>query len=120
MSVRSLLDVNGASPDSLIVPGQTIALPAGAREPAAAPELDALPTQGPCWYSDTWGSPRANGRTHQGIDIFAKRIDHIVERLDYWHGKTGKDVFEPAPLLREAAKSGTSLAEAASGENRAA
>lgn len=82
VSVRSLLTVNGASPDSLIVPGQTIALPAGAREPAAAPELDALPTQGPCWYSDTWGAPRSGGRRHRGVDIFTRRGDYVYAVAD--------------------------------------
>jgi 3-hydroxyacyl-CoA dehydrogenase len=34
-------------------------------------------------------------------------VAKIVERLDYWHGKTGKSVFEPAALLRKiAAESG--------------
>lgn len=26
-------------------------------------------------------------------------IDRIVERLEYWHGRTGKDVFKPSPRL---------------------
>lgn len=39
-------------------------------------------------------------------------LAHIVERLEYWHGKTGNPVFEPAALLRKAAQSGQSLAEA--------
>ena len=30
-------------------------------------------------------------------------LDRIVERLEYWHGKTGKDVFKPAPLLKKMA-----------------
>jgi 3-hydroxyacyl-CoA dehydrogenase len=33
-------------------------------------------------------------------------LDKIVERLEYWHGRTGKAVFEPAPLLRRAAADG--------------
>ncbi|WP_157016988.1 3-hydroxyacyl-CoA dehydrogenase NAD-binding domain-containing protein [Mesorhizobium xinjiangense] len=33
----------------------------------------------------------------------------IVERLEHWHGKTGKDVFEPAALLRQAASGGGRL-----------
>ncbi|TKT80963.1 3-hydroxyacyl-CoA dehydrogenase NAD-binding domain-containing protein [Aquamicrobium sp. LC103] len=31
----------------------------------------------------------------------------IVERLEYWHGKTGKDVFKPAPLLKRLAEAGS-------------
>src|SRR6185312_10934882 len=30
----------------------------------------------------------------------------IVERLDYWHARTGKEVFKPAELLRKAAETG--------------
>ncbi|MGV3552050.1 3-hydroxyacyl-CoA dehydrogenase NAD-binding domain-containing protein [Rhizobium sp.] len=30
-------------------------------------------------------------------------LGEIVERLEYWHGRTGKDVFKPARMLREAA-----------------
>jgi len=37
----------------------------------------------------------------------------IVERLEYWHGRTGKDVFRPAPLLKRLAESGGSFADAA-------
>jgi 3-hydroxyacyl-CoA dehydrogenase len=33
----------------------------------------------------------------------------IVERLDYWHDRTGKDVFKPAPLLKGLAISGGSF-----------
>jgi murein DD-endopeptidase MepM/ murein hydrolase activator NlpD len=29
------------------------------------------PVQGPVSFSDTWGSPRPNGRTHKGVDMFA-------------------------------------------------
>jgi len=41
-----------------------------------------------------------------------KGLAHIVARLDYWHGKTGKPVFEASALLRKAAENGTSLAAA--------
>ncbi|WP_127599433.1 3-hydroxyacyl-CoA dehydrogenase NAD-binding domain-containing protein [Nitratireductor alexandrii] len=37
-------------------------------------------------------------------------VGGIVERLEFWHARTGKDVFEPAALLKEAAASGTRLA----------
>lgn len=39
-------------------------------------------------------------------------IAKIVERLDHWHSRTGKAVFEPAPLLRKLAASGGSFADA--------
>ncbi|MER9297466.1 3-hydroxyacyl-CoA dehydrogenase NAD-binding domain-containing protein [Mesorhizobium sp. M0621] len=31
----------------------------------------------------------------------------IVERLEYWHQRTGKDVFKPAPLLKTMAETGS-------------
>jgi 3-hydroxyacyl-CoA dehydrogenase len=30
----------------------------------------------------------------------------IVERLVYWHGRTGRAIFEPAPALRRFAETG--------------
>jgi 3-hydroxyacyl-CoA dehydrogenase len=44
-------------------------------------------------------------------------LEHIVERLEFWHGKTGNPVFEPAALLRKAAKEGRSLASAMAGKD---
>ena len=44
-------------------------------------------------------------------------LAHIVERLEYWHGKTGNPVFEPSELLRKAAKTGGSLASAMAGKD---
>ncbi|RST88195.1 3-hydroxyacyl-CoA dehydrogenase [Aquibium carbonis] len=34
-------------------------------------------------------------------------LGKIVERLEYWHGKTGKDVFDPSALMRRAAEAGS-------------
>ena len=36
----------------------------------------------------------------------------IVERLEYWHGKTGKDVYKPSPLLKRLAEQGKGFADA--------
>ncbi|RWI82162.1 3-hydroxyacyl-CoA dehydrogenase NAD-binding domain-containing protein [Mesorhizobium sp.] len=33
-------------------------------------------------------------------------LDKIIGRLDHWHERTGKDVFKPAPLLRQMAETG--------------
>lgn len=44
-------------------------------------------------------------------------LAHIVERLEYWHGVTGNDVFEPSALLRKAALSGGTLASAMAGKD---
>ncbi|GLS34199.1 3-hydroxyacyl-CoA dehydrogenase [Mesorhizobium albiziae] len=38
-------------------------------------------------------------------------IKKIVERLEYWHGRTGKDAFKPAALLKKLAASGGSFSE---------
>ncbi|QND67984.1 3-hydroxyacyl-CoA dehydrogenase [Mesorhizobium loti] len=37
----------------------------------------------------------------------------IIERLDHWHQRTGKDVFKPAPLLKRMAETGSWEAGAA-------
>jgi 3-hydroxyacyl-CoA dehydrogenase len=34
-------------------------------------------------------------------------LDGIVQRLDHWHERTGRDVFRPSRLLREAAAAGS-------------
>ena len=44
-------------------------------------------------------------------------LSHIVERLEHWHGKTGNPVFEPAALLRTAAQSDETLAQAMAGKD---
>ncbi|TSE08236.1 3-hydroxyacyl-CoA dehydrogenase [Mesorhizobium intechi] len=36
----------------------------------------------------------------------------IIERLDHWHQRTGKEVFKPAPLLKRMAETGSWEAEA--------
>lgn len=77
-SMRALLDVNDASADDPLFPGHEIRLPEGATSPSSGDSssgsgwatLEALPTQGPCWYSDSWGHPRTGGRRHVGTDIF--------------------------------------------------
>lgn len=93
-SVRALLDMNGASPDDPLHPGQAIRLPAGATVPASDGgssdgssgsgwvTLQALPTQGPCWYHDTWGAPRSGGRRHVGTDVFTVGGEYVYAVAD--------------------------------------
>ncbi|MDN2579422.1 3-hydroxyacyl-CoA dehydrogenase NAD-binding domain-containing protein [Aquibium sp. ELW1220] len=43
-------------------------------------------------------------------------LGKIVERLDHWHGKTGKDVFKPSEFLKRAAGTGSFRKAAAAGK----
>ena len=36
-------------------------------------------------------------------------LKKIADRLEYWHGKTGNSVFEPAGLLKRLSASGGSF-----------
>jgi LysM repeat protein len=89
-SVRALLDANDASSGDPLYPGQEIRLPAGAARPASTGSSDgsgwatlqALPTQGPCWYHDTWAAPRSGGRRHVGTDIFTVRGEYVYAVAD--------------------------------------
>jgi 3-hydroxyacyl-CoA dehydrogenase len=47
-------------------------------------------------------------------------LTEIVERLDYWHGKTGEVVFEPAVLLRRLAEAGSGFREVSKEKGTAA
>ncbi len=89
VSARSLLAANDATSDDVIVPGDTVRLPAGAKQPSssASPrrfwvELDAMPTQGPCGFGDTWLDGRGGGRRHKGVDIFTKKGDYVYAVAD--------------------------------------
>jgi murein DD-endopeptidase MepM/ murein hydrolase activator NlpD len=86
VTVRALLDANGADADDVLLSGRDINLPAGAVRPAAAPsgwvQLDALPLQGPCWYGDTWGDGRGGGRRHEGTDMFAMPGAYVYAVFD--------------------------------------
>lgn len=86
VSMRAVLNANDASASDVIVPGQRIRLPAGAKvitvnDPFAV-EIDAAPTQGPCGYGDTWGDARSRGRTHRGTDIFSGEGNYIYAVVD--------------------------------------
>jgi murein DD-endopeptidase MepM/ murein hydrolase activator NlpD len=39
--------------------------------------LAAVPVQGPCTYTDTWGAPRSGGRRHEGVDVIAKSGQYV-------------------------------------------
>lgn len=84
VSMRSLLNVNGANARDVLLPGDVLRLPAGAKQPAAAPRvvLQAAPTQGPCGYRDTWGDARSRGRRHAGVDIFSGAGNYVYAVAD--------------------------------------
>ncbi|WP_048649283.1 3-hydroxyacyl-CoA dehydrogenase NAD-binding domain-containing protein [Nitratireductor soli] len=58
-----------------------------------------------------YGFPVAKG----GPMFWAERygIGKIVDRLEYWYGETGKEVFKPAPILRQLAFTGGGFADLA-------
>jgi murein DD-endopeptidase MepM/ murein hydrolase activator NlpD len=89
VSVGSLVDVNGATTRTVLVPGRRISLPAGADADALANgssggwvNLDVQPTQGPCWYGDTWMDARSEGRRHEGVDIFTVPGQYVYAVVD--------------------------------------
>jgi len=51
-----------------------------------------------------YGFPTGKGGPMFWADLMG--LKKIAERLEYWHGKTGKDVFAPAPLLKKLAAEG--------------
>lgn len=58
-------------------------------------------------WTNGYGFPLGKGGPMFWADL--EGLEKIVERLDYWHAKTGKKVFEPAALLRERASTGNAL-----------
>ena len=69
-----------------IVLGSTIALGLVVAAPHAA-QADAVrpihfPVDGPVSYTDTFGAPRAGGRTHQGQDLMGTKLEREVAARD--------------------------------------
>ena len=103
VSAGSLLEVNGATTRTVLVPGQRISLPAGADTDALANgssggwvNLEVQPTQGPCWYGDTWMDARSEGRRHEGVDIFAVPGQYVYAVVD---GRLSSRIWDQ-PTLR--------------------
>lgn len=89
VTAGALLAANGADISDVIHPGDVLRLPAGAdvealsgRGSDTSVTLDAPPTQGPCWYGDTWLDYRSGGRRHVGVDIFTVRGQYIYAVAD--------------------------------------
>ena len=90
VSMNSLFQANGATATTPLFPGMQLCLPAGAAVttsttmPGATTvsgeqpvQLASFPTQGPCWFIDTWRAPRGGGRLHEGVDIMAKAGQYV-------------------------------------------
>ena len=99
VSMGSLLAANGAGANDLLLPGDVLRLPGGAKQPlprAASVVLAGAPTQGPCGYGDTWGHARHGGRRHVGVDIFSGDGDYVYAVADgrltarWWEGAGGR------------------------------
>lgn len=98
VSTSALLALNTASSEQVIRPGDRVCLPIGSATAAAAtgtvssaavrarsggaPGIEALPMQGPCWFSDSWGAPRGDGRRHTGVDLFAEPRSYVYAVVD--------------------------------------
>jgi murein DD-endopeptidase MepM/ murein hydrolase activator NlpD len=69
----------------LIAPQPSIEIPAAPEtEPALLVAVSgiAFPVAGNAGYSADFGAPRPEGRTHQGIDIFAEKMTPVVAAAD--------------------------------------
>src|SRR5690606_20030817 len=55
-------------------------------------------------WTNGYGFPIGKGGPMFWADL--EGLGKIVERLEYWHGRTGKDVFKPAALLKRLADTG--------------
>jgi peptidoglycan hydrolase-like protein with peptidoglycan-binding domain len=60
--------------------------PGTSTPPSTAPvttvSIAVFPVLGPCWFSDTWMSPRAGGRRHEGVDIIARTGQPLYAVVD--------------------------------------
>ena len=56
-----------------------------------------------------YGFPVGKGGPMHHADVIG--LGHIADRLSHWQGKTGKAVFEPAPLLSRLAAEGKGFAD---------
>jgi len=61
-------------------------------------------------WANGYGFPVGHGGPMFWAELVG--LPKIVERLEYWYGKTGKEVYNPSPLLRKLAASKGSFANA--------
>ena len=120
VSMTSLLEINEATVDTPLLPGEVICLPDFATVPTTAPAttttavpvttttttttpttattvpgpvmpLAAFPVQGKCIFGDTYGATRSGGRVHEGVDIVAKTGNLVYAVAD---GTLTKQTFD--------------------------
>lgn len=107
VSQSALYSANGTTASSPLFPGMQLCLPAGATvttvpgvtAPPAGQlpvNLAAFPTQGPCWFIDSWQAPRGGGRLHEGVDIMAKAGQYVYAVQD---GTLSKQTLDRAGSL---------------------
>ena len=53
-----------------------------AAEAATQHRISQFPAQGLCHFSDTFGDPRSDGRTHEGVDIIAPRGKYVYAAVN--------------------------------------
>ena len=61
-----------------------------------------------------YGYPVGKGGPMHWAD--AQGLARIVDRLEYWHGKTGADIFKPSALLKRLAAEGKTFADLQAGK----
>jgi murein DD-endopeptidase MepM/ murein hydrolase activator NlpD len=71
----------GLAPNG-VVDSATAAALAGATVIPTGHTLASFPLSPTCTFWDTWGAPRFGGRTHQGVDIFAKQGTPVLAVRD--------------------------------------
>ncbi|MFM8562734.1 MAG: peptidoglycan-binding protein [Acidimicrobiia bacterium] len=64
------------------VPPTTPSSTTSSTPPVTTTSISVFPVLGPCWFSDTWGVPRAGGRRHEGVDIIARTGQPVYAVVD--------------------------------------
>lgn len=72
-----------SSKDAAAAPGEPpVAVPGIAQYPVAPDEIFTFPIVGGASFTNDWGGERPEGRSHQGIDLFARQSTPIVAPVD--------------------------------------
>jgi murein DD-endopeptidase MepM/ murein hydrolase activator NlpD len=73
-------------PETTKAPLETLTPPVEVPGPSAVPTVltpgIVFPVAGAATYTDSFGTPRSGGRTHEGIDIFADKMTPVVAVAD--------------------------------------